>query len=156
MDNPFDIFMDENAEEHNLIPEQDVALIKIKLGKSHRKESDWTVIKDILSAHNVIVAEPDKPDRRLRVKEHILCEDNALIVFTNIHDCSEHIISLNRRHGTPDRLFKLGSMPFDEAVDISEEYGMELYIDLQAKTNTMCMCYVPGESKIKAVMMAKA
>ena len=156
MDNSFNIFIAKNAEEHNLIPEQDVALIKIKLGKSHRKESDWAVIKNILSAHNVIVAEPAKPDRRLRVKEHILCEDNALIVFTNIRDCNEHIINLNRRHGTPDRLFRLGSMPFDEAVDISEEYGMDLYIDLQAKRNTMCMCYVAGESKIKAVMMARA
>ncbi len=145
-----------NAEKHNLISKEDVARIKIKLGKSHRKESDWEIIKDILSSHNVIVAEPAKPDRRVPVKEHILCEDVNLIVFTNIEDCNEYIINLNRRDGVPDRLFQLGSMPFEDAVNIAEEYGMNLYIDLQAKVNTVCMCYVAGEEKIKAVMMAKA
>lgn len=156
MQQAFEKFIAQNAEEHNLIPQKDVDLIKIKLGKSHRKESDWGVIKDILSSHNVIVAEPAKPDRRVPVKEHIMCEDGHLVVFTNIEDCNEHIIHLNRKDGVPDRLFRLGSMPFEEAVDIAEEYGMDLYIDLHAKTNTVCMCYVAGEEKIKAVMMAKA
>ena len=156
MHKEFEKFIVHNAEEHNLISKEDVAMIKIKLGKSHRKESDWAVIKDILSSHNVIVAEPVKPDRRVPVKEHILCEDGALIVFTNIEDCNEHIIHLNRKNGVPGRIFQLGSMPFEEAVDIAEEYGMNLYIDLQAKANTKCMCYVAGEEKIKAVMVAKA
>ena len=156
MQKAFEDFTARNAEGHNLISQKNVNLIKIKLGKSHRKESDWVVIKEILSSHNVIVAEPVKPDRLVPVKEHILCEDGSLVVFTNIDDCTEHIIHLNRQDGVPDRLFQLGSMPFIEAVDIAEEYGMDLYIDLQAKPNTRCMCYVAGEGKIKAVMMAKA
>lgn len=156
MNQEFETFIAHDAEEHNLISKEEVALIKIKLGKSHRKESDWVVIKDILSSHNVIVAEPVKPDRRVPVKKHILCEDGVLIVFTNVEDCNEHIRHLNRQDGVPDRLFQLGSMPFEEAVVIAEEYGMDLYIDLQEKANTMCMCYVAGEEKIKAVMIAKA
>ena len=43
-----------NAREHNLISPGELSIIKIKLGKSHRKESDWTVIKNILYARNVI------------------------------------------------------------------------------------------------------
>ena len=31
----------------NLASKEEVSLIKIKLGKSHRKESDWEVIKGI-------------------------------------------------------------------------------------------------------------
>ncbi len=151
----FETFIAHNVEEHNLISKEDVDRIKIKLGKSHRKESDWAVIKDILLSHNVIVAEPAKPDRRVPVKKHILYEDGFLVVFTNIEDCNEHMIHLNREDGTPDRLFRLGSMPFEEAVGISEEYGMDLYIDLQAKANTMCMRYVAGEEKIEAVMIAR-
>jgi hypothetical protein len=142
-------------EDHNLIPQKELDLIKIKLGKSHRKESDWAVIKDILASHNVVLAEPVRKDPRLPVVEHILCEDNALMVFTNLEDCKEHICSLNRKDGTPGRMFQIGSMPFDEAVQISEENGMDMYIDLQMKTNTMCMCYVPREGRIKAVMLAR-
>ena len=74
-----------------MIPKDKVSLINIKLGKSHRKESDWTVIKDILSAHNLIVCEPGVPDRHLKVVEHILVEDRILVAFTNLEDCEEHI-----------------------------------------------------------------
>ena len=35
-----------------LISEKDVSLIKLKLGKSHRSEADWTVIKDILKVQH--------------------------------------------------------------------------------------------------------
>lgn len=144
-----------NSLEFNLIPKDKVSLIKIKLGKSHRKESDWEVIKEILSGYNLIVCEPKSPDRHLKTVEHILVEDGILVIFTNVEDCETHIKNLNLKDGRPDRLFQLGVMPFDQAVAVSDTYGMDLYIDLQAKVNTMCMAYVHGEGKIKAVMMAK-
>lgn len=88
----------ENEEVHNLIPIKDVDLIKIKLGKSHRKESDWEIIKDILSSHNVIVAEPEEKDSRVKIVEHIICEeDRYLFVFTNFKDCGEYIKGLNKK-----------------------------------------------------------
>lgn len=77
------------------------------------------------------------------------------MVFTNIEDCQEYIRNLNWQDGMPGRLFQLGSMPFDDAVDISEKHNMELFIDMKAQPNTMCMCYVPGEHRIKAVMLAR-
>ncbi len=141
------------AEEHKLIPLQDVATIKIKLGKSHRKESDWTVIKEILSSHCVITMQPFRPDRRLSVKDHILCENDYPMVFTNIEDCQRYIRDLNLFHGTPGRGFMIGSIPFEEAVDISEKNQMELYIDRQMNPNEKCMAYVPGDGVIKAVMI---
>ena len=154
MSKEFDIYIADNPE-FDLIPKDKVSLIKIKLGKSHRKESDWTVIKDILSAHNLIVCEPKAPDRYLKAVEHILVEDGNLVVFTNLEDCEEHIKNLNQRDGKPGRLFQIGVMPFDQAVAVSDAYVMDLYIDLQEKVNTMCMAYIHGEGKIKAVMMAR-
>lgn len=150
----FDTYIADNTE-FDLIPKDKVSLIKIKLGKSHRKESDWAVIKDILSAHNLIVCEPKDPDRYLKTVEHILVEDGMLMTFTNLEDCEEHIKNLNRRDGKSGRLFQLGVMPFDQAVAVSDAYGMDLYIDLQAKANTMCMVYTHVERKIKAVMIAR-
>lgn len=154
MSKEFDTYIADNPE-FDLIPEDKVSLIKIKLGKSHRKESDWAVIKDILSTHNLIVCEPKDPDRHLKTVEHILVEDGILVTFTNLEDCEEHIKNLNRRDRKSGRLFQLGVMPFDQAVAVSDAYGMDLYIDLQAKANTMCMAYIHGERKIKAVMMAR-
>lgn len=154
MSKEFDTYIADNPE-FDLIPKDKVSLIKIKLGKSHRKESDWTVIKDILSAHNLIVCEPKVPDRHLKAIEHILVENGNLVAFTNLEDCEEHIQNLNQRDRKPGRLFQLGVMPFDQAVAVSDACGMDLYIDLQAKVNTMCMVYIHGEGKIKAVMMAR-
>ena len=154
MSKEFDTYIADTPE-FDLIPKDKVSLIKIKLGKSHRKESDWTVIKDILSAHNLIVCEPKAPDRHLKVVEHILVEDGNMVAFTNLEDCEEHIKNLNQRDGKPGRLFQIGVMPFDQAVAVSDAYGMDLYIDLQEKVNTMCMAYIHGEGKIKAVMRAR-
>ena len=153
MSKEFDTYIADNPE-FNLIPKDKVSLIKIKLGKGHRKESDWTVIKDILYEHNLIVCEPKARDRHLKAVEHILVEDGKLVAFTNLGDCEEHIKNLNQRDRKIGRLFQLGVMPFDQAVDVSDAYGMDLYIDLQEKINTMCMAYIHGEGKIKAVMMA--
>ncbi|MDE7476844.1 MAG: hypothetical protein K2M91_02670 [Lachnospiraceae bacterium] len=36
-----------NRPELNLVSKEEVSLLKIKLGKGHRKESDWEVIKEI-------------------------------------------------------------------------------------------------------------
>lgn len=154
MSKEFDTYIADNPE-FDLIPEDKVSLIKIKLGKSHRKESDWTVIKDILSEHNLVVCEPKARDRHLRVVEHILVENGNLVAFTNLGDCEEHIRNLNRRDRKLGRMFQIGVMPFDQAVAVSDAYGMDLYIDFQEKVNTMCMVYVHGEGKIKAVMMAR-
>lgn len=154
MSKEFDAFIADNPG-LDLIPKDKVSLIKIKLGKSHRKESDWVVIKEILSAHNLIVCEPTDPDRYLKTVEHILVEDGSLVLFTNFEDCEGHIKYLNRRDGKPGRLFQLGVMSFDQAVAVSDAYGMDLYIDLQAEVNTMCMVYIHEKSEIKAVMRAR-
>ena len=153
MSKEFDTYIADDPE-FNLIPKDKVSLIKIKLGKSHRKESDWTVIKDILSVHSLIVCEPKAPDRHLKAVEHILVEAGKLVAFTNLEDCMEHINKLNRRDGKLGRLFQIGAMPFEQAVTISDAYGMDLYIDLQEKINTMCMAYIHGEGKINAVMVS--
>lgn len=46
MTKEFEEFIAEKPE-FNIATKEEVSLIKIKLEKSHRKESDWEVIKDI-------------------------------------------------------------------------------------------------------------
>ena len=79
----FETFIAHNVEEHNLISKEDLDRIKIKLGKSHRKESDWAVIKDILSSHNVIVVEPAK-QIAVYLSKNIFCMRMDFLLFSQI------------------------------------------------------------------------
>ena len=56
----------ENHPEYNIIPDDKVSIIKIKLAKSHRTEADWTAIKDILRSYNLIVCGLDAPDKEIK------------------------------------------------------------------------------------------
>ena len=144
-----------NAREHNLISPGELSTIRIKLGKSHRKESDWTVIKDILYARNVICMEPAGPDSLLKAKDHILCENNVLFVFTNTKEACAYIQELNARHLAPGRLFQVGSIPFVQAAAAADHYRMNLYIDMKSDGRERFMVYYPGEKEIRAVLLAK-
>ena len=95
----------------NLISKEEVALLKIKLGKSHRKESDWDVIKEIFWKRNVLTFTPTKRVRGVTNIEKILCEDDYLVVFSNIDDCTRHIRELQHR-GILDRYVQIGTIPF--------------------------------------------
>lgn len=48
------------------------------------------------------------------------------MAFTNLEDCEEHIKNLNRRDRKIGRLFQLGVMSFDQAMAVSDAYGMDL------------------------------
>ena len=118
--------MKEEFEGHNLIPSNDVAQIKIKLGKSHRKESDWEYIKKLLSEHDVLLAAPKKDDYDIEEVEHMSLRGDSLFVFTNLDDCVRFISEVNFQDGKMDREFDLGTRPFEQCVDISNEteYGL--------------------------------
>lgn len=63
---------DVEKSEWNLISKEEVSLLKMKLGKSHRKESDWEVIKEILGKHNVLTFIPPKRAIGLTTIEKVL------------------------------------------------------------------------------------
>ena len=143
----------EQNEEYGILSSHDLDLIRIKLGKTHRKESDWAVIKDIFLKHSLFVAEPMKPDPRYPVIEHILSDGRKLFVFTNEDDCKTFVTYLNMRDKTFTRMFQIGTMPFAEAVDISEKNNLELYIDYNSESNRKFISYVPAKKLLKAVVM---
>lgn len=154
MSKEFEKYLAENPR-YNLISKDKLALLKIKLGKSHRKESDWDIIKDIFSRHCLLVAEPMEPDARVEVREHLLVENGVLLAFTNEDDLSGYIGYLNWRDGTPDRVFGLGELPFDDAIDISERFGMDLYIDSAFERNKKFFYYSPKDQRIKVSILVK-
>ena len=148
----FDKYAEQNPD-FNLIPKDQVAQIKDLLQKEHRTEDDWTIIKDILQSHAVIVTEPVKPDRRIKVRNHILCEEGNLIVFTNGNDCQRYTKEFILKNLPTSNLFQMGSIPFTMAVDIAEKHRMDLLIDPVSEPGDRFMMYVHGKSQIKAVML---
>ena len=125
MQEMFEHFTGENSEVYNLLTQKEINQIRVKLGKKHIKESDWIFIREILSAHNVIVLEPVVSDAKLSVKEHVLYDNGIMVAFTNIEKCREYVNIINRRDAAPNRLFQLGIMPFDILTEIARKYGIE-------------------------------
>lgn len=138
--------------EWNLISKEEVSLLKIKLGKSHRKESDWEVIKEILGRRNVITFIPPKRAKGITTIEKVLCEDGNLIVFTNMNDCTRHMQVL-QFEGNFRGYVEIGCIPFEEVVDIADQHGMNVLIDVGDEVNCKCLMYESGEHRIKAVIM---
>lgn len=130
-----------------------MALIKIKLGKSHRKESDWTIIKDILDAADVLVIEPKDPSFDLMTIDHVLYDDGELVCFTNLTDCEKYMKGLGRRGKSLN--YTIGVMPFIRAIQVADDNNLDLLIDPQDELGGVYMVYDPVQESLRAVRIAK-
>lgn len=138
--------------EWNLISKEEVSLLKMKLGKSHRKESDWEVIKEILGRRNVLTFIPPKRAKGITTIEKVLCENGNLIVFTNMDDCTRHIHVL-QFEGKFRGYIEIGYIPFEDVMVIADQHGMNVLIDVNDEVNCKCLMYESGEHRLKAVIM---
>lgn len=138
--------------ELNLVSKEEISLLKMKIGKSHRKESDWEVIKDILRRRNVLTFIPPKKAKGLTTIEKVLCENGSLTVFTNMDDCTRHIQILQLK-GKFRGYVEIGYIPFEDVLDIADQHGMNVLIDVSDEINSKCLMYESGEHRLKAVIM---
>lgn len=83
-------------------------------------------------------------------------EDGTFVVFTNLEECKAHIRWLNEQDGEAGRMFQVGVMPFDMAVDIADHYKMDLFIDPAVSSNVTFMAYIPSKKEIKAMRLVRA
>ena len=139
--------------EWNLISKEEASLLKMKLGKSHRKESDWEVIKEILGRRNLLTFIPPKRAKGLTTIEKVLCENGNLMVFTNMDDCTRHIQVLQFK-GKFRGYVEIGYIPFDNVLDIADQHGMNVLIDMNDENKSRCLMYEPAEKRLKAVIVA--
>ena len=138
-----------------LIPKEDVSKIKIKMGKSHRKESDWDVIKEILYNHDLITAAPQNTTHYVNGVSGVLCEEGVLIAFTNFDDCERHLKELYKRDNRIGSMFHITSVAFPDIIEIADKNKKDLFIDIQDKANTMFMAYLYETREIKAMMLSR-
>ena len=138
--------------ELNLISKEEVALLKIKLGKSHRKESDWDLIKEIFWKRNVLTFTPTKMVKGVTNIEKILCEYGFLVVFSNIDDCTRHIREMQHR-GILERYVQVGTIPFVDVLEIADQSNKDVLIDVDMEGNSKCFMYDYKGKAFKVVIL---
>ena len=138
--------------ELNLVSKEEVALLKIKLGKSHRKESDWDAIKEIFWKRNVLTFTPTKRVKGVTNIEKILCEYGFLVVFSNIDDCTRHIREMQHRE-ILERYVQIGTIPFVNVLEIADQSNKDVLIDVGMERNSKCFMYAYKGKELRAVIL---
>ena len=139
--------------ELNIATKEEVSLIKIKLGKSHRKESDWEVIKDIFQKRDFITFIPSKKMKGFKIVEELPCEFGYLIAFSNIDDCTQYIDEKQYRLKSQSYV-QIISVPFMDICEIADRNDVDVLIDVNGGINSRCFIYAHREERLKAVIMA--
>lgn len=152
MSKEFDEFIADKPEV-NIASKEEVSLIKIKLGKSHRKESDWEVIKDIFQRRDFITFIPNRKMMGIKKIENLPCEYGYLIVFSNIDDCTRYIQGKQYGMASP-RYVQIISISSMDVWEIAERNGRDVLIDVNRDISSKCIMYTHGEGRLKAVVLA--
>jgi hypothetical protein len=139
--------------ELNIATKEEVSLLKIKLGKSHRKESDWEVIKDIFYKRDLITFIPSKKMKGIKIVEELPCEWGYLIAFSNIDDCTQYIDEKRYRLKSQSYV-QIISVPFMDICEIADRNDVDVLIDVNGGINSRCFIYAHREERLKAVIMA--
>lgn len=140
--------------ELNIATKEEVSLLKIKLGKSHRKESDWEVIKDIFQKRDLITFIPSKKMKGFKIVEELPCEWGYLIAFSNIDDCTQYIDEKQYRLKSQSYV-QIISVPFMDICEIADRNDVDVLIDVNGGINSRCFIYAHREERLKAVIMAE-
>lgn len=140
--------------ELNIATKEEISLIKIKLEKSHRKESDWEVIKDIFYKRDLITFIPSKKMKGIKIVEELPCEFGYLIAFSNMDDCKQYMDE--KQYESKSRSYvKIVSVSFMDICEIADRNDVDVLIDANGGINSKCFIYAHKEERLKAVIMAE-
>ena len=113
----------------NLMTAEELDLIDAKLSLLHRTEEDWAAIKAFLSDRDAIVMESEA----VPSVGHMTIADGALLAFTTMDKCTDWIDRF-----APRIRFIIGSMPYAQAIDVSDDQHMPLYLDVRYDGRFIC------------------
>lgn len=151
MSKEFDEYIADKPEA-KLATKEEISLLKIKLGKSHRKESDWEVIKDIFQKRNFITYNSTKKINGIKLIENVVPSENGyLIVFTNIDDCIKHIHERLRWEALQGDV-QISVLSSRDVWEIANKHGMDILIDYNGRGDSRCILYSHEEEMLKAVL----
>jgi len=127
----------------NMISDKDLSIIKIKLGKSKRNEKDWSVIKEMLLTHDLIVPESLDENEVIGNVGGAMRIDQMLIAFTNPDDCSRQMKAFSEDMGMTLR-WQMKFMLFTDLGNIADNAGLMLCIDMITDGRNRFITYSNG------------
>ena len=110
------------------LSKEEISKLKIKIGKSHRTEKDWTIIKELFEDRVVFTANPaDEKMAKKYCVEGVLKDEGALVVFTSVAACTDYLDRFGvHRFG---RYMTIGNIPFSSVIEIAIDYKELVYVD---------------------------
>ena len=113
----------------DLMTPEELAVLNSKLSLPRRTEEDWAAIKAFLPDRDVIVMEAEA----VPSVGHLTISDGALLAFTTMEKCTAWIDRV-----APRIRFIIGSMPYAQAINVSDEQHMPLYLDVSYDGRFIC------------------
>ena len=110
------------------LSKEEIYKLRIKIGKNHRTEKDWAIIKELFEDRVVFTANPlDEKKAKQCCVEGILKDEGALFVFTSMEACKNYLNQIGvDRFG---RYMTIGNIPFSFVMKIAVDYKEQVYID---------------------------
>ena len=127
----------------NLISDKELSIIKIKLGKGKRSEKDWSVIKGILLAHDLIVPESMDENEMVGNVGGAMRIGQMLISFTNPDDCSRQMKAFSDDLKMTLR-WQMKFLSFIDLGNIADDAGLMLCIDMITDGKNRFITYSNG------------
>ena len=123
------VMMDqESIQEFAPLTEQEVSQIRIKTGKSHRTQNDWTFISELLQNEYVYTAVPIEDNfQKLFSIEGVLKDGGHLLIFTTVEGCRDYLEKYGSARFGYD--LEISSIPFSSVIRIATDHQEKVLLD---------------------------
>ena len=118
------------VEEENVHPlsKADLAFLEKMRNKLRRTQKDWDAIQDRLADCDVFTAAPYQDAGKVRDLDHILCDGDALLIFTTLDKCKSAVRSLSQKQGNPKN-YMIQTVAFDYMLEVAKKHKSLAIID---------------------------
>lgn len=141
-----------NYDEIPLLSEEELSLLKMKLGKSKRTEKDWSQIKSVLVGKHMLTYQPPASNNWIYCEDGIAVEYGYLCVFTSKEALDRHLRELSM-DGMIGKTFRIVSVPMEEVVKTADENHQNVWFDITKETNRGYYIYNSKEQKLNVEIL---
>ena len=140
----------ESAREFALLTDQEISQLRIKTGKGHRTQNDWTFISELLQDKFVYTAVPVEDDyKRLFSVDGVLKDGGHLLIFTAVEGCKEYLEKYGSARFGYD--LSIDSIPFSTVIKVATDHQERVLLDMNYPQTGRIIGYDGLERKLRVV-----
>ena len=140
--------------EIRLLTEEELSNLRIKNGKSHKKEKDWAEITALLKESFLLVCQPTAENRYVKTVDHLMEFGGNLLAFTNLQDMLHYLQNLGaflEEQGVDSMPVTFGTLPFADVIAIADSRGKNVSIDDPGEKNVPFLRYTPENASLNTM-----